>query len=297
MIMPQKKSMVIISMKGKGRNVKIARVFPNRNKATPVDDLAFIGGPDMFAFHHGIDKVHISVTFSWDIPIAEKLEKQWKQIAPTEIGGPAMGLPGGDFTPGMYLREGYVITSRGCPNRCWFCSVWRREGDKLRELPITEGYIIQDDNLLSCSEDHIRGVFAMLARQRERPIFSGGLESKKLRKWHVEELAKLKPKEVFFAYDTPDDRAPLFEAGKLLLENGFNRQSQNLRCYVLVGYLGDTFEAAEKRLNETMQAGFIPFAMLYRNQSGERDPAWIRFTWPWARPAALSKKYREAVPV
>jgi hypothetical protein len=192
----------------------------------------------------------------------------------------------------MYLKKGYVITSRGCPNRCWFCSVWKREGDTLRELPITDGYILQDDNLLSCSENHIRDVFAMLARQNERPIFSGGLEAKKLQKWHVEELLKLRPKQMFFAYDTQDDREPLFEAGKLLLGNGFTRKTQNLRAYVLVGYPKDTFEAAEKRLNECMEAGFLPFAMLYRDQSGERNEKWIKFAWPWQRPAVTSAKYR-----
>ena len=273
--------------------MKIARVFPRRNNATPIDDMAFIGSPDLFSRSYEIDKVHISVAFTWELKEAERLYNEWKEIAPTEIGGPALGLPGGDFIPGMYLREGYVITSRGCPNRCWFCSVWKREGDTIRELPITDGYNLLDDNLLSCSEDHIRGVFAMLARQKEKPILSGGLEAKKLQKWYVDELLKLKPKEMFFAYDTPGDRDPLFEAGKMLLENGFNRQSQSLRCYVLTGYPGDTFEAAEKRLNETMKAGFMPFAMVYRDQTGKREEGWIKF-WPWMRPAAMSKKYREA---
>ena len=60
---------------------------------------------------------------------------------PVHMGGPAFNMPGGDFVPGMYLKKGYVITSRGCPNRCWFCSVPRREGGRLRELPITEGNI------------------------------------------------------------------------------------------------------------------------------------------------------------
>jgi hypothetical protein len=272
--------------------MRIVRVFPRRTNATPDDDLVAIGSPDLFSEHTEADKIHISVTFTWDIPAAEKLVKQWEEIAPVEIGGPAMGQPGEDFTPGLYLKKGYVITSRGCPNRCWFCSVWKREGDTLRELPITDGYIIQDDNLLSCSENHIREVFAMLARQKERPIFSGGLESKKLRKWHTGELLKLRPKQMFFAYDTPDDRDPLFEAGKLLLENGFTRQSQSLRAYVLMGYPGDSFDKAEKRLNETMVAGFLPFAMLYRDQTGNRDPAWIKFSWPWSRPAAISAKYR-----
>jgi hypothetical protein len=272
--------------------VRIARVFPRRTNATPVDNLAFIGSPDLFSGLLEVDRVHISVTFTWDIPEAERLSKEWAQIAPVEIGGPALGQRGEDFTPGMYLREGYVITSRGCPNRCWFCSVWRREGEILRELPITNGWNVLDDNLLACSENHIREVFSMLSRQKGRIIFSGGLEAKKLKLWHVQELAKLKPKEMFFAYDTPDDKDPLFEAGKLLLGNGFNRQSQNLRAYVLVGYPGDTFEKAEKRLNETMQAGFLPFAMLYRDQIGKRDPVWVRFAWPWTRPAVISAKYR-----
>jgi hypothetical protein len=209
------------------------------------------------------------------------------------MGGPALGQAGGAFTPGMYLKEGYIITSRGCPNRCWFCSVWRREGNYVRELSITEGWNVLDDNLLACPENHIREVFSMLARQKERIIFSGGLEAKKLKLWHVREFLKLKPKEMFFAYDTPDDKDPLYEAGKLLLENGFNRQAQNLRAYVLVGYKGDTFQAAEKRLNECMEAGFMPFAMLYRDQTGNRDPAWIKFSWPWTRPAAVSAKYKE----
>jgi hypothetical protein len=75
------------------------------------------------------------------------------------------------------LKKGYVITSRGCPNRCWFCSVWRREGEVIRELPVTDGWNVLDDNLLVCSENHIRAVFAMLARQRRMPLFTGGLEA------------------------------------------------------------------------------------------------------------------------
>jgi len=272
--------------------MKILRVFPHRTKATPTDEMAFIGSPDLFSDKLEIDRVHISVTFSWDIPEAERLYNEWKQIAPTEIGGPAMGLPGGDFVPGMYLRKGYVITSRGCPNKCWFCSVWKREGDTLRELPVTDGYIVQDDNLLSCSENHIREVFTMLARQKNKPVFSGGLEARKLRKWHVEELLKLNPKLLYFAYDTPDDKDPLFEAGKLLLENGFTRKRQSLRCYVLIGYPKDTIEAAEKRLNEAMQAGFMPFAMPYRDNTGRRDPDWKSFAWRWMRPAIISAKYK-----
>jgi hypothetical protein len=269
--------------------MRIIRVFPRRTSATPTDELTFIGEPTMFA---EADHIHISVVFSWDLPEAERLEKEWRQVAPVSVGGPATGQRGEDFIPGIYLKKGYTITSRGCPNRCWFCSVWRREGDRIRELPITDGWNILDDNLLACSETHIRSVFSMINRQSRRPLFTGGLEALKLKKWHVEELVKLKPKELFFAYDTPDDRDPLFAAGELLLENGFTRKSHALRAYVLIGYPGDTFEKAEKRLHETMEAGFFPFAMLYRDKSGKRDPAWIRFSWPWALGKVVAAKYK-----
>jgi hypothetical protein len=273
--------------------MKIMRVFPRRTNATPTDELARIGSPDLFTEQKEPDRVHISVTFSWDLPEAEKLYKEWMRIAPTEIGGPATGAAGGGFVPGMYLKQGYVITSRGCPNRCWFCSVWRREGEALRELPVTQGWNILDDNLLACSEEHIREVFTMLANQKHRPFFTGGLEAAVLKPWHVGELAKLKPTEMFFAYDTPNDREPLFEAGKLLKEAGF-KPCQSLRCYALVGYPGDTFDKAEARLFDCVRAGFMPMAMLYRDYIGERDPAWVKFVWPWIRPAVIHAKCKEA---
>ncbi|MFH1602376.1 MAG: hypothetical protein ABIH03_00530 [Pseudomonadota bacterium] len=139
---------------------RIVRVFPRRTRATPNDDLAYVGQPDFFA---EADEVHISVAWTWDIPRAERLAKNWERVAPVRFGGPAFGKPSGDFVPGMYIKPGYVITSRGCPNRCWFCSVWKREGTP-RELPITDGWNILDDNLLACSEAHVRAVFAMLSR-------------------------------------------------------------------------------------------------------------------------------------
>ena len=51
----------------------IARVFPRRTKATPVDELAFIGDPGLFVDDMNITEVHVSVTFSWDLPEADRL--------------------------------------------------------------------------------------------------------------------------------------------------------------------------------------------------------------------------------
>jgi len=267
---------------------RIARVFPRKTKATPEDTLSFVGNPLLFMPE--FDEIHISVTFTYDIERAEKLYKQWKNYAPVNIGGVALGMEGKEFIPGMYIKKGYVITSRGCRNRCWFCSVWKREGD-IKELQIKEGINILDDNLLACSDEHIKRVFTMLKKQKGRKEFTGGLEAALLKEWHVIELKEIKPYQIFFAYDTPNDREPLFEAGKLLKKYDFTYS--HMRCYCLIGYKTDTFKKAEKRLLDCINAGFIPMAMLYVNEKGEYNKSWKKFQRDWVRPAIIKSRLKK----
>lgn len=266
----------------KGR--RIIRVFPRLTRATPVDDMVRVGsGPGLF---DEAEEVHISVAFTWDLPLAEALSFQWERVAPVKIGGPATGMPGEDFVPGMYLRDGYTITSRGCPNRCWFCSVWKREGQEVRELPIRDGWNVLDDNLLACSERHIREVFSMLKRQRRKAEFTGGLEAARLKLWHVDLLDDLRPEQIFLAYDTPEDRDPVGDALALLTSRGFERHT--LRAYVLCGYPSDTIESAEARMLDVVSMGAFPMAMLY-NRTPETE--WKNFQRSWARPALIAARF------
>ena len=272
--------------------MKIARVFPRKTKASPTDDLAFFGPPGFWPPE--VDEVHISVAFTYDMKIAGDLAKEWNHVAPVKIGGPALGEPSGEFVPGRYIKPGYVITSRGCPNTCWFCSVWKRE-PRLIELPIPEGWNLLDDNILACSEGHIRKVFSMLKHQPHRAQFTGGLEAKLLRDWHIDLLNDLRPGRIFFAYDTDDDYEPLVEAARMVFAAGFlSPASNNVRCYCLIGYKGDTFAAAEKRMRQVLELGMFPMAMVWRNKKGERSPEWISFAWLWSRPACINAMKREA---
>ena len=281
--------------------MKIARVFPRITKATPTDELAFTDSPPMFELD--VDEVHISVAFTYDMKQAEWLEIQWRALGvPVKMGGPAFNEPGSEFIPGRYLKQGYVITSRGCPNRCTYangqkCMVPEREGYKLRELPIKDGWNILDDNLLACSDDHINKVFDMLKRQKEKPEFTGGLEAKILKPWHAEKLRELKTARMYFAYDTPDDYEPLVYAGRLLLDAGFKVSSHTACCYVLIGYQGDTFEKAEKRLNDTIKAGFMPYAMLYKDEVGNVNETWAGYQREWLRPRIVATKMAKVVKV
>ena len=267
---------------------KIARVFPRITKATPVDELSFYDAPPMFM--PDVDEIHISVAFTYDVKKAEWLEMQWRDVGvPVKMGGPAFNKPGKEFIPGRYVKEGYTITSRGCPNNCWFCAVPGRENG-LHELEIKDGWNILDDNILACSDEHILKVFEMLKRQKERPEFTGGLEAKIMKPWHAKKLHEIKTARMYFAYDTPDDYEPLVYAGKLLKDAGFRVSSHIACCYVLIGYEGDTFDKAEKRLTNTIKAGFMPYAMLYKDKDGHVDEVWANYQREWLRPMIVASK-------
>lgn len=276
--------------------MRIIRVFPRKTKATPDDGLAYFGPPDLPA---EADEIHVSVTFTYDKMLAEHLAEKWKHVALVKIGGVAYGDRGDEFVPGRYIKHGYVFTSRGCPRRCWFCSVWKRDPVP-RLLPIVDGWNLLDDNLLACPRPHVEAVFAMLRRQGRRIEFTGGLEALSLQDYQVDLLAGLRPRPtMFFAYDPGDAFETLEHAARRLLDAGFTAASHRMRVYVLIGYPKDTFAAAEQRLRQMLAIGFTPHAMLWKPETPSQmkwmpEESWRTFQRRWARPAIIHA--REAVP-
>ena len=274
--------------------MNIARVFPRKTNMSPTDELAFFGPPTIETMAMGIDEVHISVTFTWDLEKAEELYEAWQILGvPVDVGGPAFDDRMGDFTPGMYIKKGGVFTSRGCQKECWFCSVPRCAHGVIRELPIYDGYNIMDDNILGTSEAHFRAVIEMLRRQEQRAVFSGGLEPALLQPWQAELLRSINPQTMYTAYDTKDDYEALRTMANTLWDAGFSPRSRQVKCYCLIGYEGDTFEEAEKRMKQCMGIGFLPFAMLYRDETGNVDPEWKRFQREWANSYIVGAKFSE----
>jgi len=266
--------------------MNIIRVFPQRTSYTPDDDYVFIGEPPgMFIPPH--DEIHISCTFSWDKTRCEALKYQWEMYTqnPVRLGGPAYGSPCDTFTPGMYVKRGVVFTSRGCNNNCIYCCVPEREG-KLRELPIHEGNVIQDNNFLQCSRTHKDKVFSMLKTQK-RIQFKGGLQPNLIDNHFAENVRSLNIDELWLACDT-DSAIPAFtQAAGKLTKAGFTQE--HIHCYVLIGKALD-MHADEARLQAVYKAGAMPFAQLYQpigDVKIEYGPVWKRFHRMWSRPAAI----------
>lgn len=264
------------------------RVFPRKTKWTPTDELAFVGIPEKpiyLKLKYGHMPVRISVAFTWDIPLAEKLYRAWHQVSDdVQMGGPAFDDPGGEFTPGLFVKHGITITSRGCGGSCGFCLVPMREGS-IRELEIKDGWDVADNNLLACSKGHIERVFEMLRRQREPVKFSGGLDARLFHEWHADLFQTIRLKYAWFACDSQAGLEPLRQVAALLQEPEFSIEKK--RCYVLIGYGGESMRQAERRLETVYRLGFLPMAMLYRapEMSGQWSKDWKELQRKWARPA------------
>jgi len=170
--------------------MKILRVFPRRTNFTPKDDLVVIGRPELWKPE--VDEVHISCMFTWDITYCARLKREWLAYYPVvKIGGPAMnylyGSDGYEFVAGRYVRKGITFTSRGCNFKCPWCLVPKMEGKFRNVKNIVPGNTIQDNNILLSNRDHLAKVFSMLKTQRAIR-FSGGLDVRLLRHWHIDEL-------------------------------------------------------------------------------------------------------------
>jgi hypothetical protein len=262
------------------------RVFPRQTKWTPDDELSFVGEPPLPQFRPADPTmpVFVSCTFTWDVAYAERLAASWRRFyRRVELGGPAFGDAGNEFVAGRFLKQGVTITSRGCPRHCPWCVVPRREG-VIRELSIVPGYIVQDNNLLACSERHLDAVFAMLCEQKRGAVFSGGLDARLFDSLTLHRLEQIRVAELWFALDSNATwpslrRVANWCSGVFSIEK--------MRCYVLIGYPGDSLTESRQRLEDVYALGFLPFAQLYRGDLATTYSAdWRALARKWSRPAA-----------
>lgn len=272
----------------------IIRVFPKKNSYTPTDNYTFYGSPDPKKPLPDHKEIHISCTFTWDKAECEKLASEWEKRTnkPIKLGGPAFGSSAEDFQQGMYIKPNIIFTTRGCNNNCPWCIVPKLEG-RLKELPIRQGNIIQDNNFLQASRIHKEKVFAML-RTQKNICFKGGLDVELIDDHFCDALQSLfytkgsrkcsRISEVWLACDT-DAALPQFKkAVAKLIKAGI--KPYKISSYALIG---DDMAKNEVRLREIYHTGAMPRAQLYRDFSDtktEYDMDWRGFEKMWCRPAA-----------
>lgn len=275
------------------------RVFPERNKWTPDDELAFVGDLPLEPFRPGTPDtpVMVSVTFTWWRQRSEQIADSWRtHYKNVSVGGPAYDDPGGEFTPGMFLKQGCTITTRGCPKKCGWCKVPFSEGAQ-RLLSIKPGWIVQDNNILSTPEAHFSKVFDMLRAQQKAIYFNGGLDKHFLKPWHVPFFDSITIGELWWAFDTAEDFRWLERVKELFAHVPMRK----MRCYTMIGYEGETLAEAEKRIERVFELGLMPFSQLYQPPTADRPTKiygadWKALNRKWCRPAAYMKSEARPLP-
>ncbi|NIQ17332.1 MAG: hypothetical protein GTN37_02620 [Candidatus Aenigmarchaeota archaeon] len=240
-------------------------------------------------------EIHISITFSWDIEFGKNLQAYWRSFGKVRLGGPAFKSPCNRFQPGKYVKQGIVFTSRGCNFRCPWCLVPEYEG-RFRTIPIQEGNIIQDNNILLANRNHLEKVFAML-RKQTAISFKGGLDIRLLKDWHIQEFRSLRIQELWLALDEWERRDRFREVCFRLIKAGFRRNQ--IRAYCLAGYEEEPIQACEDRLKFIYKCGALPFIQVYQDprirtfKILERDKDFVR---KWSRPAIIKTIMRGISP-
>lgn len=164
----------------------------------------------------------------------------------------------------------FTFTSRGCPNRCPYCSVWRIEPeialiDNWREhLNVGKKYaMISDNNLSSTPIEHLFPLLDYLAEKKIKTVFDNGFDCKHITKEMAEKLGKIKYTRtgMRLAFDRIEEDGVFQDSVKILLDNGVSKS--NIMAYVLFNF-NDTPREAFYRMSECRRLGIRPYPQQYQ---------------------------------
>ncbi|KKN56713.1 hypothetical protein LCGC14_0569420 [marine sediment metagenome] len=173
-----------------------------------------------------------------------------------------------------------VFTTRGCPNKCGYCMVWRMEPEfyiepkwkdaiSKNDKPIA---IISDNNLLAAPIEHLRAVVQTLNDNQKQVIFNNGIDCRLINNQNAKLLATLKYTRNGFrtAFDRMSDDGHYQQAMEMVIAAGLKVKG-NSYTYVLFNF-DDTPQEAYYRARECWKYGSNPYLMRYRplNQATHR---------------------------
>lgn len=242
------------------------------------------------------DLVFLSIVFTWHLQAA-RTRAVWRSGQGYRVlaGGPAVYA-----MPEMMVDVAGIVdawpkalplhnpdatfTTRGCPNRCGFCTVPRIEGP-FRELSSWEWQpkpVICDNNFLASSRRHFDEVIDRLKSWRARnPCpprtidFNQGLDAALLKPYHAHRLAELQPM-ARLAWDHVNQETLIHHAYGLLRKAGFHPRA--IGIFALIGYDDDPDDAAY-RLQSIANLPAQPFPMRYQPLDALDKSAYVHPNW------------------
>ena len=163
----------------------------------------------------------------------------------------------------------FGFLTRGCPRKCEFCIVSKKEGCKsykvanLSEFWNSQKYIeLLDPNLLACKEH--KELLYQLANSKSYVNFTQGLDARLLNKKNIDIIKNIKVKAVHFAWDNVKDERYIVPKLQLFKEKtGWSRRKMSV--YVLTNF-NSTHEEDLHRIYTLKKLGYNPYIMIYEKE-------------------------------
>lgn len=182
---------------------------------------------------------------------------------------------------GFWENASISFTTRGCPNRCAYCMVWRMEPEfyiipswresLFNDKPIA---LISDNSLLSAPIEHLSEVVKILVEREKKVIFNNGFNCRMISDENAKLLARLDyiRNGLRLGFDRMEDDGYYQRAMETLVRNGCKIKG-NSYTYVLFNF-DDKPQEAYYRAKECWKYGSNPYLMRYRplDKLSRRDP-------------------------
>ena len=164
----------------------------------------------------------------------------------------------------------FIFTSRGCPNKCAYCVVWKIEKERWvnpdwkKMIDLSKPNImISDNNLSSISLDHLKDIVKFVTKHKKKVLFNSGFDCKYITPEIASELSKVSfiKRGMRMAFDRIEEDGIFQKSVKMLIDAGIPKSA--FLVYVLFNFT-DRPKDAYYRATECQKLGIRPYPQCYR---------------------------------
>lgn len=185
------------------------------------------------------------------------------------------------------------MTSRGCPNGCPWCHVWKKEGRESVKVADVKDFWngqkeikILDPNITACSEK--RELFRQYRETGALLDFTQGLDIRLTDGDDMADLEQMRLENVHFAWDNPkEDLSKAF--GDYARIGKKNKHGRFGTVYILTNF-NSTMEENLHRIYTVRDLGYDPYVMIYNKPSASKE---IRRLQRWANNKLIFRSTRK----
>jgi hypothetical protein len=164
----------------------------------------------------------------------------------------------------------WVFTSRGCPNKCSYCTVWKIEKERWvnpkwkDQIFMDKPFInILDNNLSSIELPHLIDIVDFVTKHKKRVIIASGIDCKFVTKELAEQVAKIKfvRHGMRTAFDRIEEDGIFQKSTQMLQKAGV--KAEDMFAYVLFNF-NDKPQDANYRAEECFKLKVRAYPQYYR---------------------------------